>query len=412
MTTRRTWPQSPAQSALLLLLLLPSLLLLGAASAVEDPAKCSACEAVAGDLAKLNATTSTPAIIKLLESEYCNVVYAHSAAKRLACDAAAKGLGAAYAAARKEIASLAWSPSNICGVAGLCSFDCCNASNVPEQVHLSLTGEPSEMTAMWTTLRQTTDHVVQWGTAPGKLSSQSDAAAGASSTYTHFGWIGMFHRAAMTGLAPGTRYYYRVGSANASLWSQEFSFRTLPDPSDNATLVVASVGDMGYGPASDDTVMRLTELVAAEKIDIVVHNGDISYADGDYTHWDIFMRKIEPVAAQVPYMVSPGNHEFYFNFSAYKHRFYMPDRGANNGLYYAFRAGAANFVAMDTESWWDTARMDKREVSFVEAHIDASARWNVVYGHRPLLRLKPRRQRLPSRGLCAAQGDRKHPRAG
>ena len=35
------------------------------------------------------------------------------------------------------------------------------------------------------------------------------------------------------------------------------------------------------------------------------------------SHWDVFMRKIEPIASRVPYMVSPGNHEVWFNFTAY-----------------------------------------------------------------------------------------------
>jgi hypothetical protein len=35
----------------------------------------------------------------------------------------------------------------------------------------------------------------------------------------------------------------------------------------------------------------------------MVHNGDVSYADGDFGHWDIFMRKIEPLASSIPYMV-------------------------------------------------------------------------------------------------------------
>jgi hypothetical protein len=41
----------------------------------------------------------------------------------------------------------------------------------------------------------------------------------------------------------------------------------------------------------------------------VIHSGDISYADGYEPHWDDFFNKIQPIAASVPYMVSPGNHE-------------------------------------------------------------------------------------------------------
>jgi hypothetical protein len=33
------------------------------------------------------------------------------------------------------------------------------------------------------------------------------------------------------------------------------------------------------------------------------------------------MRELQPIAAKVPYMVCPGNHEFNFNFTAFTHRF-------------------------------------------------------------------------------------------
>jgi len=36
------------------------------------------------------------------------------------------------------------------------------------------------------------------------------------------------------------------------------------------------------------------------------------------------MRKMEPIAGYVPYMVSVGNHELLWNFTAYRHRFSMP----------------------------------------------------------------------------------------
>jgi hypothetical protein len=51
-------------------------------------------------------------------------------------------------------------------------------------------------------------------------------------------------------------------------------------------------------------VARLIELVETNGVDMVIHNGDISYADGDMAHWDDFMRKIEPIAARVFYQVS------------------------------------------------------------------------------------------------------------
>lgn len=34
-----------------------------------------------------------------------------------------------------------------------------------------------------------------------------------------------------------------------------------------------------------------------------------SYADGYQPLWDSFMRKMESIAAFVPYMTTPGNHE-------------------------------------------------------------------------------------------------------
>ena len=49
------------------------------------------------------------------------------------------------------------------------------------------------------------------------------------------------------------------------------------------------------------------------QIDAVIHSGDVSYADGFMQHWDTFFNKIEPIASRVPYMVTPGNHEFWYS---------------------------------------------------------------------------------------------------
>ena len=40
--------------------------------------------------------------------------------------------------------------------------------------------------------------------------------------------------------------------------------------------------------------------------------------------------------------VTPGNHEFWFNFTAFKRRFAMPDEGRHEGMYYGFGVGKHN----------------------------------------------------------------------
>lgn len=58
--------------------------------------------------------------------------------------------------------------------------------------------------------------------------------------------------------------------------------------------------------------MRLEQEVDAERdpASLILHIGDISYANGDPEIWDSFMDGIQPVASRVPYMVGIGNHEY------------------------------------------------------------------------------------------------------
>ncbi|CAN0341275.1 unnamed protein product, partial [Discosporangium mesarthrocarpum] len=65
-------------------------------------------------------------------------------------------------------------------------------------------------------------------------------------------------------------------------------------------------------------------------LDLVLHAGDLSYADCDQSRWDSFMRMLDPVASRLPWMVAAGNHEIENGgmggrpFQAYEARFTMP----------------------------------------------------------------------------------------
>ncbi len=69
----------------------------------------------------------------------------------------------------------------------------------------------------------------------------------------------------------------------------------------------ADAGDMG-SDHSDDTIANLIAAVEAGTVDAIIHNGDISYADGNEQNWDIFFRKVERAVSRVPYMTTAGKH--------------------------------------------------------------------------------------------------------
>ena len=52
---------------------------------------------------------------------------------------------------------------------------------------------------------------------------------------------------------------------------------------------------------------------------MLLHIGDISYANGDPAIWDTFMEEIEPYASVAPYMIGIGNHEYDYRTGREQH---------------------------------------------------------------------------------------------
>lgn len=287
------------------------------------------------------------------------------------------------------IATLEWdSPEAICSVVGKCVVDCCDTPHNPEQLRLSLTDNDyvSEMAVTWTTLDGGDTGTVQYGKDKDELSSN---VTGPMRTYKWAGWNGMIYSATMTGLPESTTIYYRVGSAELDVWSEVYSFNTFSEQvgtDDNNPLKIAVIGDMGWDFTSDDTIKQVTDLVNAGKVHMILHVGDISYADGWQRQWDVFLRKVEPIASKVPYMVSPGNHEFWFNFAAYKSRFFMPNFNETANMYYGFNVGTLHVSSTDTENFVDTAYMSTTQQSWLAEDLKDNRDnhyWVVAVGHRP-----------------------------
>ena len=278
-----------------------------------------------------------------------------------------------------------------------CKIDCCLTQTTPEQVHISYTGGQAvgspEMQSSWITHELLGDALVQWRKTSEPNGTGWNFATAESRTYTIAGWSGWIYGAVMTGLEPNTSYTYRVGSPSvANGWSEEFEFMTLPLNAgmSDRPLKIATFADMGVGGDHQATIAELQRLHSMGELDFIVHTGDISYADGDQRRWDRFMRQMQPVVARVPYMTCPGNHEALWNFTAYKQRFFTPATGyggPKEAMYYTFSAGPMRFVLMDSETWWDTPRMDPVQVDWATRVLnEANEQKQFIYVgfHRPL----------------------------
>jgi len=149
-------------------------------------------------------------------------------------------------------------------------------------------------------------------------------------------------------------------------------------------------------PDAYETIGHVIDL--AQKADVVLHIGDISYATGYSAKWDIFMASIEPIASYVPYMVLEGNHErdwpntgVYFESKdsggecgvATEARFSTP--AEKPGEWYSFNQGSAHIVMINTELQTNTG---SPQYLWIESDLKSVDRkvtpWVIFAGHRPM----------------------------
>ncbi len=159
------------------------------------------------------------------------------------------------------------------------------------------------------------------------------------------------------------------------------------------TFRFAVYGDMGSTNARSLT--RLQEDVAHNIYDAILHIGDFAY-DLDFQNGrngDLFMNQIQPIAAYVPYMTLPGNHENMYNFSHYKNRFTMPG-GDGQGQFFSFDVGPVHMVFISTEFYYymewgfqqivNQYRWLEQDLKEANKPVNRAERpWIILMGHRP-----------------------------
>jgi Calcineurin-like phosphoesterase/Purple acid Phosphatase, N-terminal domain len=235
--------------------------------------------------------------------------------------------------------------------------------------HLAFGADPSsQMTITWQVPAAVAQPFVRVGLRPGDLGAKIPAALvalnvpaiGSNPAITQY-----YLKAELDHLFPATTYWYGVGHqgydpADSSVPPSIWSFQTAPGrgrPVEPFTFT--AFGDQGssYNAVANDSV------ILGQQPAFHLHAGDISYADSDgeglvadafdVRLWDSWFTQIEPVAAQVPWMVALGNHdmEAWLSPDGYGGdvaRFHFPGNGpAVSPGTYSFVYGDVAVISLD-----------------------------------------------------------------
>ncbi|XP_039116955.1 probable inactive purple acid phosphatase 1 [Dioscorea cayenensis subsp. rotundata] len=280
----------------------------------------------------------------------------------------------------------------------------------------------NEMTVTWTSGYSIDEAIpfVEWvpqGGAPmhspaGTLTFSRSSMCGAPARTVGWRDPGYIHTSFLKDLWPNMKYAYRLGhklNNGSYVWSHLYSFRASPFPGQESLQRVIIFGDMGkaeadgsneyndFQPASLNTTNQLIKDL--ENIDIVLHIGDICYANGYISQWDQFTAQIEPIASTVPYMVGSGNHErdwpgtgsFYGNMDSggecgviAETMFFVPaDNRAK--FWYKTDYGMFRFCIADTEHDWRPGTEQYKFIEHCLASVDRRKQpWLIFLAHRVL----------------------------
>ncbi len=199
----------------------------------------------------------------------------------------------------------------------------------PRGLHLSWTGDPrSTRTVTWFS--------DGGDAAPGQVEFGNDGldqtiVASAERAYDS---AVTTHRATMTGFDPDRPLRYRVRNGSAS--SPVFTVKANPVSADHFRF--AHFGDHGR----TDYARAVREGILQRGSDFFLIAGDLSYANGEQAIWDDWFDQIEHLAAEVPMMCCPGNHEEKDGTgAAYRSRLSQP---GNGDTYYSFDYGRVHFM--------------------------------------------------------------------
>lgn len=260
-------------------------------------------------------------------------------------------------------------------------------SNPPIHVHLTWGQDDVAHTIVisWRTKEVSTESGVLYDTVPrggdpalyrySKTGVHQDSVAG-----------GTVHDVELTGLSPGTRYYFICGGGTGG-YSSEKSFRTIPDNLTSFEFVMG--GDSRSQPAERD---KINKAMAEFDPLFVIFTGDMVNDGGVQDEWDNFFGAMEEqwVTSEgliIPCIPARGNHEITDGeggSSLYSEQFCLP--GNERWYSLSFGENLLHVVTLDLFGWEDGRGTNPQQMEWLENDLAAHAsyKWTIVAFHVPV----------------------------
>ena len=243
---------------------------------------------------------------------------------------------------------------------------------------------PSAMTVRWRTSIAGIGRI-RYGTAPGVLTNLVAELAAEEN-----------HTVRLTGLTPGTKYYYQVETTGLTLaGGPNFFFTTPPPAGSTGPVRVWVLGDAGTADLGQQSVRDAFIPIHAEKpADLWLMLGDNAYGSGrDLEYQRAVFDMYHPWLEQLPLWSCIGNHETYENPDA-QGRFAW-DRIFDNpaaaecggvasgtGRYYSWDYAHIHFVCLD--SMIASRAANGPMAQWLTADLQANTQqWTIAFWHHP-----------------------------
>ncbi len=246
-------------------------------------------------------------------------------------------------------------------------------------------GSPTGITIKWRTLTPA-DSSVQYGSAPGSLTSSVSSAA-----------ITTEHAIQLTGLTPDSTYYYSVGSSTEVFGGNDpdHFFVTSPVTGSSKPTRIWVLGDSGTANANAQAVAgAYTAFTGSTHTDLWLMLGDNAYNSGTDSEYQAAVFDTYPAMLRKSVLwATLGNHDGIAADSStqtgpYYDIFTFPTAAEAGGLasgteaYYSFDYGNIHFICLDSQE--SDRSPTGAMLTWAQADIAATTQqWIIAFWHHP-----------------------------